>query len=161
LRSVLAQLSSDTRVMSELAKLYEKCKPWAASIEEFISLFLSVIKTSGIDNDLPCIFLVVDALDEISDGDQREEFLDFLVKVATRRETRLRILVTSRKGSDIAEILSSNNGWTPLKIAINDVETDIRRYADVQMAKHRILKDQPAEIKSEIADRLSRRSQGM
>ncbi len=101
-------------------------------------------------------FIIVDALDECSD---RQELLSFINGIIDWKVGKLHILATSRKETDISEVLD------PLiteQISIqNLVNADIRLYVQERLRNDTKLKKWPDKIRMEIETTLMNGAHGM
>ncbi len=101
-------------------------------------------------------FIIIDALDECSD---RQEFLSFINGIIDWKVGKLHILATSRKETDISEVLD------PLiteQISIqNLVNADIRLYVQERLRNDTKLKKWPDKIRMEIETTLMDGAHGM
>ncbi len=101
-------------------------------------------------------FIIIDALDECSD---RQELLSFINGIIDWKVGKLHILATSRKETDISEVLD------PLiteQISIqNLVNADIRLYVQERLRNDTKLKKWPDKIRMEIETTLMDGAHGM
>ena len=147
LKVFIAQLCPPNSVFPELRRLYDKCHqrypPGAPSDSDLRSTFVSIIAglSSGTaltespesqrDGNIAKsvttseTFLVIDALDEIPFGPQRDRVLDLLTELSALNLPHLHILVTSRDQPDIREALISNSGSKSVSLNNSSVQADI------------------------------------
>jgi archaellum biogenesis ATPase FlaH len=108
------------------------------------------------------VYLVIDALDEVAWGAQREDLLRFLRKLPAIASEGLRVLVSSRNESDIRDTFCHpESRWTDIPVDLKDVDKDIEKYIDNGMEKHRSLKRQSSATKSLIREKLIQNANGM
>ena len=148
LKVFIAQLCPPNSVFPELRRLYDKCHqrypPGAPSDSDLRSTFVSIItglssrtalteqspESQRDDNTAKSVttsetFLVIDALDEIPFGPQRDRALDLLTELSALNLPHLHILVTSRDKPDIREALMSNSGFKSVSLNNSSVQADI------------------------------------
>jgi len=151
LKVFIAQLCPRNSVFPELHHLYDKCHqrypPGAPSDSDLRSTFVSIITglSSGTafteqspesqrdQNAAKSVttgetFLVIDALDEILFGPQRDKVLDLLTELSALSLPHLHILVTSRDQPDIREAMISNSGSKSVSMNNPSVQTDISTF---------------------------------
>jgi hypothetical protein len=73
-------------------------------------------------------FLVIDALDEVPFGPQRDRVLDILTELSALNLPHLHILVTSRDQPDIREALISNSACKSVSMNNSSVQADISKF---------------------------------
>ena len=122
LRSCIAQAGFRGSVKTLLVEYYERYNTTFMSedpsLDELSAFFITLLKTlSDLDqvenstaDKVPQrqIFLILDALDEIHFGNQRDEVLNFIQFVRELSQSNIYLLVTSRAGAaehDIADVL--------------------------------------------------------
>lgn len=106
-------------------------------------------------------FIIIDGLDEIPYGSQRQAVLEFLRYLSGLLLPRLYILVTSRLERDIEAALRGCFRWQVLGISRKDVEADIDIYITNQIAESPKLQSQPESIKAAIKNKLVAGADGM
>jgi hypothetical protein len=105
----------------------------------------------------PCIYLVIDALDESS---EREKITKLLLKIKEdERFERLQILATSRKEVDIERILLKRT--TNISLSNSYVDDDIELYIRSCLRSDTKLARLPEELKAEITIALVGGAEGM
>jgi hypothetical protein len=108
------------------------------------------------------VYLVIDALDEVPRGVQRDKLLEFVSQLPNFGTDRFRVLVTSRNENDIQDALGgSDTGWMDLPIAPEHINQDIERYVNEGIEKHRSLKRQSDSTKALIREKLIQNANGM
>ncbi|KAL9038976.1 MAG: hypothetical protein Q9214_005064 [Letrouitia sp. 1 TL-2023] len=103
------------------------------------------------------IFLVFDALDECSD---REQLLDLIETIIDWKLENVHILATSRKETDISEMLESLH-TSPIPIQNNYVNADIQKYVSQKLKNDKKLKKWPEMVQSEIQETLMKGARGI
>jgi hypothetical protein len=79
-------------------------------------------------------FLVMDAMDEIPHGLQREDFLQFLRKVTGNQGSRLNILVSSQSEPDFTNQFRWDLGWNILGLGRTRVDEDIALFVQDELS---------------------------
>jgi hypothetical protein len=118
-------------------------------------VLLEVLKTTK-------LYFIIDALDEVPWGAQREYLLRFMRELPAVASERLRILVSSRNEGDIQDTFCDiDSGWMNIPVGPKDVDKDIEKYINNGMEKHRSLKRQSSATKSLIREKLIQNANGM
>lgn len=108
------------------------------------------------------IHFVIDALDEVTWGSQREELLRFMGELPGYAKEQLRVLVSSRNETDMQGAFSgSDSSWKDLPIALQHVDRDIKIYIDGGIEKHPSLRRQNEFTKSLIREKLINNASGL
>jgi hypothetical protein len=107
------------------------------------------------------VYIIVDALDESPGGDEamREEVLAGL-KELFQRCPNVRVLLTSRRESDIEETLTDLQAY-PMPILDLEVDADIQKYVAREVARDRKLQSLDVETRVEIEVTLTDKAGGM
>jgi hypothetical protein len=175
LRTLIAQLCLEDRIPTSLQKLYDlhskKFPPGVGSDDEIKQIFYSMLHESKLPEESPgssstpqkkrAIYLLVDALDELPIGSQRDEILRFLAQLPSLGMPNIHILVTSRDESDIKTLLVGRHSWDSLPIDKSKVAIDMRKYVANEINKHAELSLKSSQIKSQIMHRLVDEGYGM
>ena len=107
-------------------------------------------------------FIIIDALDECpTRGGERAKLLELLQSLASLQIANLRILVTSRKESDIEEKLGGIVTLPPLSIQGEDTDIDIRTHVKAQLASDSTMGNWPEPIKFDVEETLTTKAKGM
>ncbi|MCJ1381046.1 hypothetical protein MMC17_004155 [Xylographa soralifera] len=103
------------------------------------------------------VTIIIDALDECQ-SQQREKLLRFLIKLIRESNAVLKILVSSRDGTEIADYFGTIGS---LHIDASDNEADIREYVDVQIETRLLSGTANHELKAWVKTLLNAKAQGM
>lgn len=151
LLSLVTQLSRGRPLVPVLDDAYEiKGQPSCGILEEVIwELVVARERT----------FIILDALDEIPYGPDRQEVLDGLGRLIEHNSS-LTILLTSRPEHDISD---SMRGFEVESLAASQsgVNNDIKLYVEKGLERHPRLKHLSSDLKNEIMDTLSSKADGM
>jgi hypothetical protein len=139
-----------------LAVLHELCEVIPIGKRD-----LGADDTDGGTQKLNHTFIIIDGLDEIPYGSQRQVVLEFLRYLSGLPLPRLHILATSRLERDIEGALKGCFRWQVLGICRQDVQVDIDIYITSQIAETPKLQSQPESIKAAIKDKLVIGADGM
>ncbi|KAF7868722.1 uncharacterized protein EAF02_009458 [Botrytis sinoallii] len=170
-RSIIAQLCDKYGLLPELKELYEKCKPYPPSTVQLTALILSIISSlqgssatfTNSEQTEACrsITLVIDGLDEVPPGKQRDDYLRVIEKLSSIQNPNFRIVIVSREEGDLKASFPKNYGWRWLIRGTAHVTLDIKQFVQARISNHRRLNSQSTEIKTLISRRLSQGSEGM
>jgi hypothetical protein len=152
LRSAVSQLCH-LKPVFDLLKLMKasplSCGPSLGDLKKAFELVLGHTK----------LFLVVDALDEISEhGDQRQDVLDWIKGTIAAAGDKIKIFATSRAEQDI-KMAMVNAVQIDIHQAI--VDADIRKYVINELQRDERLHNLNQDIKLHIEQELSTRAGGM
>ncbi|MCJ1388748.1 hypothetical protein MMC18_001597 [Xylographa bjoerkii] len=159
LRSFISQLCPPDYILPQLRQVYNECRkiypPKSASTSELQALLLSILqdkreKHQELERSEACfimkdgreslrrgdVYIIVDALDEIPFGPQRDKILDLFQILTTLDIPYLHMLMTTRYCSDIRSMLVDACKWDLLPIKQSVVERDIRTYVDKTLKGH-------------------------
>jgi hypothetical protein len=152
LLSMVTELSRGRPIIASLLKLYEASVPHEPSTMGLEETLIATIKRSNVS------YLVADALDECSE-DQRDEVMQGFKRI-THACPSTRILITSRKESDIEDLM---HDWCGLQLAVdeNSVNADIDIFVKDALATDRKLMRLSNSTKSEIQRVFHEKSDGM
>lgn len=154
IRSLIFQLSVQASIFPEaLGTLYShsqngKTQPSTDALIAVLKRILQAFDQS---------FIVLDALDECR---EREELLSLIDGIVGWRVAKLRILATSRKETDISEVLDPLI-TDQMSIQSALVEADIRLYVQKRLENDTKLKKWPEDIRMEIETTLMNKVDGM
>ena len=104
------------------------------------------------DQEIAPIVIILDALDEIPFGFQRDAMIEFLNDLAAAHLGCLRVLITSRRDIDIEERLASKGIYKSQEISTDHVKQDVGIFVEGQIARHPRLKLQSARVKKMISN---------
>lgn len=108
------------------------------------------------------MFFIIDALDEVAWGAQREDLLDFLKQLPDQAPENLRILVSSRNEPDIKGCFGcSNMVWKDIPVKSEEIDKDIEKYINSGIEKHQSLRRQSDVTKGLIRKKLIQNANGM
>ena len=152
MEALLRQLALRGLTSDALALLKgQKDKLCRLSLGQLMSLLQTEVKTYS------CVFIVIDALDEYTDGVQKE----LIAKIQTL--TSVKLLVTSRPILSIEHYLCAD-----AKLAITAKDSDIKAYLETQLSSPhadmlRRLISKPSSLisKEDIMNRVAMKAQGM
>ena len=146
-----------------IVELYQRCHqtfPTRAPTLLQLQNTIQMVLTQVLKNDKVCF--VIDALDEVPRGVQRDKLLEFVSQLPNFGTDQFKVLVTSRNENDIQDALGgSDTGWMDLPIAPEDVNHDIERYVNKGIENHRSLKQQSDSTKALIREKLIENANGM
>lgn len=167
---ILAQLASDSRFLPRLEILKQEGDRRVLNRDDMFKALLEGLSSASsgssqgpsnhTDVTAP-IVLVLDALDEIPFGTQRDAILDFLKDLSAARLACLRIIVTSRRDIDIEERLVSDGCWKSQQIDTVHVDQDIEFFVNGQMSRNPRLKSQSSKVKTIISKGIVGMANGM
>ncbi|MCJ1390751.1 hypothetical protein MMC18_003612 [Xylographa bjoerkii] len=103
------------------------------------------------------VTIIIDALDECQ-SQQREKLLRFLTRLIKESDAVLKILVSSRDGTEIADHFDIVGS---LHIDASDNEADIRQYVDAQIETRLLSGKANHETKARVKTLLNLKAQGM
>lgn len=108
-------------------------------------------------NFYPKTTLILDALDECEPQSRREllEIFDYFV---SHSSNPIKIFISSRPDGDIRERFKD---LANIEIQAADNHSDISKYVESEIIKHRRWKKMPSELQMEIVETLQTQSQGM
>jgi archaellum biogenesis ATPase FlaH len=136
-------------------RLYHQHKYSQPTIDSLKTTLRSVLEEAG------QIFLVIDALDEcIDENERRAEILNLLMEFSNWALPQVHILVTSRKEEDIEKALMSLKMLSSICIKTQQ-KNDIELYVRSILATDVDLRKWTDEVKEEIAEALTRNAGGM
>ncbi|CAI6338880.1 unnamed protein product [Periconia digitata] len=163
LRSLLSQLCDEPTVPGPMVELYMKChQTFPARLPTLLEL--KDVTNKVFDKVLQSqkVFLVLDALDEVTWGPQREDVLDFTYELSQNAAKGLQIVVSSRNDTDIRERFASpDTNWKNIPIQYQDVDHDIEKYINNHIEKYPSLKRQDAATKNLIREKLVNNAHGI
>ncbi len=105
-------------------------------------------------------YLVMDALDEIPHGIQREDFLGLLRSISGLVNSKLSILVTSQGEPDFKEEFQWDLGWRILGMGSSRVDVDIGRFVQNELATARKFASLSDTNRDKIKDYLVKHANG-
>ena len=149
LKQVLAGMS---KIPTSVEDAYTKAQGTGASLP------LSTIETLLLDvaaNEVSCIYLIVDALDECDDLSSRRVLLQSFNRLLQSR--RFRLFVTSREHLD--DINSAFRKMPDIKIQAQDA--DLRRYMQQQIECAGLESTVDDELSTEIVETIAEKAQGL
>ncbi|MCJ1401419.1 hypothetical protein MMC11_004632 [Xylographa trunciseda] len=127
-------------------------RPGLLTLTECQELILELLKF-----DYNRVTIIIDALDECQ-SQQREKLLRFLTRLLVESNAILKILVSSRDGTEIAHHFDTIGS---LYIDASDNEADIRQYVEVQIESRLLSGKASHEMKSRVKSLLYLKAQGM
>jgi len=152
LLSMVTELSRGRPIIASLLELYKARAPYKPSIEGLEETLIATIKESTVS------YLVADALDECSEEQRYEVMQGF--KCITHACPSTRILITSRKESDIEDLVQD---WCGAQLAVDEncVNADIDIFVKDALATDRKLMRLSDSTKSDIQRVFHEKSDGM
>lgn len=148
--SLIAQLIEQAvEIPDELDALYAKYNKRPPVLDHLKDVFSELIQC------LPKVFIIIDGLDECTDG---EKVLDGLLELKTHPNGNTNVLVTSR--SDPATRLTLSN-VPSLAMKAEDVAVDIELYVRGEIERRVKLRRLKPGIKAEITAELVHGANGM
>ena len=150
--SMVTELSRGRPIIASLLELYEANVPHSPSVEGLEETLIATLKESHVS------YLVVDALDECSE-EQRDEVMQGFKRI-THACPSTRILITSRKESDIEDLM---HDWCGIQLAVDEncVNADIDIFVKDALATDKKLMRLSDSTKSEIQRVFHEKSDGM
>ena len=161
LRALLKQFSRQLPIASqELQSLYQSAQAGARqlTIDELLVTLHRMLQ--HFDDS----FIVMDALDECSDREERDKLFDALAEVESWDQIRLHVLVTSRPETDIKSAMEDGNAFRQaISIDSQLVQDDIRSYVRNRLQQDTRLKRwrYNAQVQEEIENVLTEKANGM
>lgn len=161
LSSLIAQLCSKVaNLPKQLVDLYHRCndgqhKPGSNELSQTL---YSMVKDL---EDLQDVFIVIDALDECSKSEERDELLALIAEIHANSIPEIHLLVTSRLESDIQAVLMPLVESQTISIQGAQVGSDINLHVKSQLSEDSKLKRWPPEVKAEIEKTLASGANGM
>ena len=153
LRTILIDIATSSSIPTPLLRLYEGhnayLMPRQPSVDDLEETVIEVFRAAD-----TAVFLLVDALDEVTDAD-RPDVIDFLNRVVNESIDNLHVLLINRAGSFLRR-LQSNRRWTFETVPRHEVRGDIARFVNDDMEKRDNLEVLDAESKDIILQRLVR-----
>jgi len=128
LTSLLYQLCVSQGIPRQLESLYLKYKKLSHShltIFKPLKSELVAVLLDSCNSLSKGAFLIMDAMDEIPHGDQREDFLRFLHEIASDRSSKINVLVTSQIEPDFIHQFRWDLGWEIIGLGGARVDQDI------------------------------------
>lgn len=148
--SLIAQLIEQAlEIPDEVDALYSKYNKRPAVLDHLKDVF------SGLIQNLPKVFIIIDGLDECTD---RATVLDGLLELKNHPKGNTNVLVTSRNDPATRLALSSVPN---LAMKAENVGADIELYVKSEMEQRVKLRRLKPEIKAEITVKLVDRANGM
>ena len=170
LSCLLSQFAFDSRFVSRLETLKKKSEKRSLVSNDYLRVLLEVLSefssrtkfdTSDDDQEMSPIVLVLDALDEVPFGAQRDAVIQFLSDLAAAQLPCLRVLITSRRDIDIEDRLVIKGSYKSQEIPTLEVQQDIELFVNGQIARHPRLRGQSDKVKKTISEGLVRIADGM
>ena len=170
LSCILSQYASDSRFVSRLEILKKEGEKRVLDSADKFRVLLEVLsevsaraRSTNVDDGQEAmpIILIMDALDEIPFGAQRDSVIEFLSDIAAAQLCCFRVFVASRRDIDIEERLVTQKGYQMQEIDTYYVDGDVEIFVEGQMARHPRLKLQSDEVKQLISDGLVTIANGM
>ena len=151
LASLVTQLCNSQPPFKHLEKAYDKqMKPSRTLLIETLSI---ARKQYGE------VIIVLDALDELHEGKERRDVLEYLAELK-RNATNVKTIVSSRNLADIGESVMSY-GAVPLPIDLAQVNEDIRLYVENQFSQAPRLQSWRPEMQLRVQETFQVKADGM
>lgn len=166
LRRWIAQISATDAPHVCIQALHQACHATFPSREPTLTELQDVIFTILESEDLSVsgqgsqVFLLIDALDELSLGEnQIDEVLDFLRRLTKRGHKGLSVLVTSRERAVIADYLEPV--FVSVSMDYDKIDQEIALYVTRSLESIPRLARQSSETRSAVITRLKSEAKGM
>jgi hypothetical protein len=161
--SLIAQLCSQiVDLLEKLKELYKRCNNGKHKVD--MSDLKAVLKLFAVAEELHDFFIVADALDECPKNGERElrnELLGLIIEMNSWSPSNIHLLVTSRQELDIKEILTPLLTTSAISIQGSEVEADIKKHIENQLATDPKLKGWSSDLKTHIERTLVKGASGM
>jgi len=155
LRSILAQIASQVDVIPDCLMLLSRAYQWSSPPTDALRKTLLTL----VDERFLChVYILVDALDEILDTDQREDTCRILDEVS--QKPKAHIIATSRREHDITEYMSECKTVKDIFIQNSEVDHDIQLWVRGRLREDKKLKKWSA-IHDDIEAALGKEADGM
>jgi ankyrin repeat protein len=151
LASTISQLCVDQRSYDLLKQLFDNKKQAPVNVLEEIVLTLVMQRD--------CVVVVLDALDGLTEEDDRQLVLTRLCRLATQAR-HLKLLMSSRELTDIEDAILSM-GASILPLSSTWVNEDISRYIISEFSTSPNLRRWPEKMRHKACDMLARKADGM
>ncbi|KAH6619901.1 hypothetical protein C7974DRAFT_222932 [Boeremia exigua] len=152
LLSTVTELSRGRPIIPRLRELYKASVPHVPSVEGLEETLVALLKEANVS------YLVADALDECSEEERDEVMQGF--KRITQACPNARVLITSRKESDIEDLMQD---WCNVQLALDEscVNADIDIFVKDALTSDKTLMRLPDATKEEIERVFHDKSDGM
>jgi len=160
--SLIAQLCSQIVDLPEKLKdMYKRCNDGNHKAD--MDNLRAVLKLFAAAEELHDLFIIADALDECPKNEKelREELLDLITEINSWSPSNIHLLVTSRQELDIKEKLTPLLTASPISIEGSEVEADIKKHIENQLATDPKLKGWSDDLKAHIERNLVKKAKGM
>lgn len=151
LRAILIGVTRTVDIPVPLLRLYERhssfLTPRQPSTEELESVLFEVLSSIS-----QAVYLLVDALDEVSDA-EKPDVIDLLIRLANERYQHLRLLLVNRTGAFLRRF-QTNERWRLETIPREQVRLDIARFVKDEIERRESFYDLEAESHDMILSRL-------
>jgi hypothetical protein len=157
LRTIVRQLLQQRQSIPDgVRDIYKEFKHTTPPVSVWIDVLKALMSLEG------DIFIIVDALDECPahEGEQKL-LLQTLQCLKQTQNWKIRLLITSRKESQIEGTLSHLVTTPPLGIQTSRVDKDIRTHIRAQLQSHPNMCTWPKPIQEEVEQVLTGKSGGM
>jgi hypothetical protein len=155
LRSLLAQVASQVDIIPDclisLYRAYQRSTPPTDALTKALRMLVD-------EKFFHHVYVVVDALDEIPDTDERTETCKILDEVS--QKPRAHVITTSRREHDIFEYMSERKTIRDISIQNSEVDHDIKLWIRERLKEDKKLRKWSA-IHGEIEAALGKEADGM
>jgi ankyrin repeat domain-containing protein 50 len=146
----------------KLKELYKRCNDGKRKAD--LPNLKAVLKHFAVAEELYDIFIITDALDECPKHGGRElrnDLLGLITEIKSWSLSNIHLLVTSREESDIREALTPLLTTSAISIQGCEVEADIKKHIEYQLATDPKLKGWSKDLKTRIEATLVKGANGM
>jgi hypothetical protein len=161
--SLIAQLCSETVDLPEMVKdLYKRCNDGKQKAD--MPNLIAVLRLFALANEPHDLFIVLDALDECPNDEEKElrnELLDLMIEIRSWSTSNIHLLVTSRQEPDIKQKLTPLLTAPAISIEGSEVDVDIEKHIKNQLATDPKLKGWSDDLKAHIEHTLVEKANGM
>ncbi|KAI9854271.1 MAG: hypothetical protein M1813_001311 [Trichoglossum hirsutum] len=108
-------------------------------------------------------YIIIDALDECPEPEDREKVIDFLIWLSRCAQSSIHILITSRRERDIENAISKMPREDLCMIPIQDRKAnhDIRRHLQTRMEEDSVFKTWDHELQARVVEDLIEKADGV
>ena len=157
LSSILAQLCDKAGSLDHLKSHYDNCNHGCQqpSVQQLCKMLSSTIP------EFKEVFLVIDALDECTKGEERSETLAVIERISSWSLPNLHVLITSRSELDIVAVLEKLANENIIAIDESRIGSDINHYIKAEVAADSKLQKWPNDVKQNVEEVLCNGANGM
>jgi hypothetical protein len=154
IQSLVLQFCEQADMLPEsIVSLYDASHGSSFTIEDLTNAMASILETS------PDYFVVIDAMDECFENDERRLLFKCLKEIKSRASDA-RFFISSRTEPDIESTLRKLQA-KEIFMDEKNVDEDIRLYVRSQLEHNEGLKKWSQRVKDDIEDKLLKKAKGM